>query len=152
MTDDRRTAVERLLSKDVEEHAGRPLSERARRSQRSMEAYLKAGIRPRWMERLMEIERGTAAARRDLRAAHAALLTECAGDRDAFAARWRAHAATRDYSELNRLIRQHNEWFPIERDLPMDPRTGEYLPILGRSHVRPELTEAWILEQFPPNV
>jgi hypothetical protein len=64
MPDDRReNPAERLVGRATEgapQH-GRPLSRRARQTQRSVEAYLKAGVRPRWMERVQEIDRGIAA-------------------------------------------------------------------------------------------
>ena len=52
--------AERLLSRaaDGATARGRPLSRRARQTQRSVEAYLKAGVRPRWMERVDEIDQG----------------------------------------------------------------------------------------------
>jgi hypothetical protein len=127
---------------------GRPLSDRARQSHRSLEAYLRAGIRPRWMERLMEIESGMARERRRLAAAHAALREECAGDE--FARRWRAVAATWRFEAINELIRTHNEWYPVERDLPMDLHTRDYVLVNGRSYRRRELGPDWVLEQFPP--
>jgi hypothetical protein len=52
--------------------------------------------------------------------------------------------------ELNELIEQHNAWYPIERDLPVNPRTGEYVPVGGRSYRRPMLDVAWALRLFPP--
>ena len=124
-----------------------PISERARQSARSVDSYLKAGVRPRWMERLSQIERGIKRECAALELAHRQLRREL--DPATFAERWRAFAEQRDFGELNTLIRQHNEWYPIERDLPMDPRTGEYRPILGRQHYRRELDAAWVLEQFP---
>ena len=36
-------------------------------------------------------------------------------------------AARCRFDELNELIGQHNEWYPIERDLPMDLRTRDYV-------------------------
>lgn len=45
---------------------------------------------------------------------------------------------------------QHNEWYPIERDLPMDLRTRDYVLVNGRSFRRPLLDPAWILDRFPP--
>jgi hypothetical protein len=144
------TTVERLLRKQIEEdQGGRPLSGRARMAQRSVEDYLKAGVRPRWMERLSEIERGTRGERRRLERAHRALAAAHAGDPAGFARAWCAFAAGQRFDHLNQLIRQHNEWYPIERDLPMDPRTGEYVKVRGRSHHRRELDAAWILELFP---
>ena len=53
------------------------------------------------------------------------------------------------FEELNELITQHNEWYPIERDLPMDLRTRDYVLINGRSYRRPLLSPQWVLEQFP---
>jgi hypothetical protein len=60
-----RSGAERVVKKDLDETAGlgRPLSSRARMAQRSVEAYLKAGVRPRWMERISEIDSSIAAQR-----------------------------------------------------------------------------------------
>jgi hypothetical protein len=144
------TPLERLVMRDVEERRGRPISRRALMAQRSVDAYLRAGIRPRWMERLDDIERGIAAQRRRLERAHAALRAEHEGDPDGFARHWSARARAWRFDELNELIRQHNDWYPIERDLPMNPRTGDYVRVGGRSHRREELGPEWVLERFPP--
>ena len=144
-----RTPLERLVVEDIEEQTGRPISRRARQSQRSVDAYLRAGIRPRWMERLMEIERATAAHRRRLERAHAALREECGADAEGFARRWAAVARSWRFDEVNTLIEQHNAWYPIERDLPMNPRTGDYVRVAGRSYRREPLGPVWVLEQFP---
>ncbi len=146
--------VDRLLKKDLDERdgLGKPLSERARLGQRTLEGYLKAGQRPRWMERVIEVDRGIAAERRRIEAAYDALRAECAGDAAGFARRWRAYAAAQRFDDdLNELIRQHNDWYPIERDLPMDLRTRDFIRINGRSYRRPVLDEAWVLAQFPPS-
>jgi hypothetical protein len=150
--DERRSAAERLVRQDLgpEEGVGRPISERARHTQRSVESYLAAGVRPRWMERLMEIDRGVAGERRRLADAYRELRRECGADRARFARQWRAAAARWRFDELNELIGQHNDWYPIERDLPMDPRTRDYVRIGGRSYRRRELGADWVLEQFPP--
>ena len=146
-----RTPVDQLLATHLEESegSGRALSRRARQTRRTVEAYLKAGVRPRWMERLMEIERGMARETRRLGEAHAALRDECGDDRAAFAERWRAVAAEWRFDQLNELIRQHNDWYPIERDLPMDLRTRDYVLVNGRSYRRAELGAEWVLERFP---
>jgi hypothetical protein len=151
VTDDRRSPAERLLTEKLEDprSGGRPFSERTRMSRRSLEDYLRAGMRPRWMERLIEIERGTAREKRRLAEAHAALRDECGTDRARFARRWRAIARSWRFDELNELIRTHNEWYPVERDLPMDLRTRDYVLINGRSYRRPELGPDWVLKQFP---
>lgn len=150
---DELNSVERILSKDLDEvdGLGRPLSRRARHAQRSVEDYLKAGGRPQWMERVMEIDRRVAEERRRHEAAYRQLRAESAGDDERFAASWvqRARAFPFD-EELNLLITQHNDWYPIERDLAMDMRTGDYVLINGRSYRRPLLDADWVLAHFPP--
>jgi glutathione S-transferase len=150
--DERKTDVERLLGRSLEgtEPEGHRLSARARQTQRSVETYLRAGIRPRWMERLLEIEQGMTAARRRLERSYRTLQAECAGEPDVFADRWTAAAASFRFDELNRLIEQHNDWYPIERDLPMNPRTGDYVPVGGRPYRRRVLDREWVFEEFPP--
>lgn len=146
-----RTAVERIVGRDLDEQSGRgmPLSSRACQTQRSVESYLKGGVRPRWMERVAEIDAGIGGERRRLRDLYRALQRDYGHDAEAFAGRWRAIAAGWDFADLNELIDQHNEWYPIERDLALDPRTGEYVRVAGRSYRRPVLGPAWILEQLP---
>ena len=147
------TGVERLVGRDLDETTGwgRPLSDRARQSRRSVEAYLKGGVRPRWMERAVDIDGGIARERRMLVLAYEDLRAACARDGGAFAERWRALAASWPFpADLLELIDQHNEWYPIERDLPLNPRTGDYVRVGGRSYRRPLLGPAWVLEQFPP--
>jgi hypothetical protein len=143
--------AERLLSHaaDGATARGRPLSRRARQTQRSVEAYLKAGVRPRWMERVDEIDQGVRNEKQRLARAYRALQEECGEDPGAFAERWHALARAWSFDHLNVLIEQHNDWYPIERQLPMDPRTGDYVRFAGRSYRRPVLGARWILEHFP---
>jgi hypothetical protein len=101
------------------------------------------------MERVIEIDRGTAAARRRLERAYRTLQGQYADDPAGFAPAWRAVAESSRFDDLHELIRQHNEWYPIERDLPMDPRTRDYVLLSGRSYRHRELTPEWVLEQFP---
>lgn len=148
---DRRSSVERLVDRSLVETdpRGRPLSRSAMQRERSVEAYLQAGVRPRWMERVAEIDQGIAAEKQRIERAYRALQRECAGDRAQFVQRWRARAHAWPFEWLNILIEQHNDWYPIERGLPMDPRTGDYVPIGGRSYRRPILGPDWVLEHFP---
>lgn len=153
--DEEATPVERILTRDLDEldGLGRPLSRRARHAQRSVEAYLKAGGRPQWMERVMEVDRRIGMERRRFEAAYRRLREECGHDAREFAERWRAHAREARFDEdLNELIDRHNAWYPIERDLPMDLRTRDYVLVNGRSYRRPRLGPEWVLEQFPPRL
>jgi hypothetical protein len=152
--EDPRTSVERLVarSREGEEHSGRPLSRRTRQTRRSVESYLEAGVLPRWMERLGQIDRGTAREKRRLERAYRSLAQECGAHPTEFARRWRGIAERWPFEAHNDLVREHNEWYPIERDLPMDPRTRDYVLIRGRSYTRPELGPAWVLEHFPADL
>ncbi|MDP8943058.1 MAG: hypothetical protein M3N16_02905 [Actinomycetota bacterium] len=99
---------------------------------------------------MSELEREFTAQRRRLEAAYRALEVAWGHDADRFGARWRAQASAWPFDRLNQLIREHNEWYPLEANLPMDPRTCDYVPIRGASYRRVELGPAWVLEHFPP--
>jgi hypothetical protein len=148
---DEPSPVERHIQRRFEdpEIVGRPLSRRARQTRRSVEAYLKAGVLPRYMERLREIERETADHLIRLERAYKALQQEHEGDPATFAERWRARARSWRFDRVNDLIREHNDWYPIESQLPMDPRTRDYQRIRGRSYRRDPLGADWVLERFP---
>jgi hypothetical protein len=152
--DDRHTPVERHVERsyldDPDEIAGRPLSRRQRQTKRSVEQYLRGGVMPRYMERLRDIDRGIAEQERLVRHSYEELQDDYADDPAGFARAWRARARAWTFPDsLNELIAQHNEWYPIERQLPVDIRTRDYVKIQGRSYRRPVLGAAWILERFP---
>jgi hypothetical protein len=101
------------------------------------------------MERLLEIEAEYQVHCRRLEAVYAELKDDCRRDAELFAHRWRLHVRTWSFEDLNELIREHNQWYPIEANLPMDPRTCDYVPIRGASYRRIELGPDWVLEHFP---
>jgi len=129
---------------------GKPLSRRARHTKRSVEAYLAAGAIPRYMERLREIDGAIRRNRRQLERAYRTLRASCGEDAELFARRWDALARSWSFEDLNALIAEHNEWYPIEARLPLDPRTGDYVRIRGRSYRRAPLGPEWVLATFPP--
>jgi hypothetical protein len=148
---ERESPIERRIERSFEDTQvfGKPLSRRARQTRRSVEAYLRAGVLPRYMERLREIERETEEQRARLMRAYSALEEECAGDRETFARLWRQRASAWRFDRLNQLIHEHNEWYPIESSLPMDPRTRDYQRIRGRSYRRDPVDAEWVLREFP---
>src|SRR5205823_12069770 len=100
---------------------GKPLSRRARQTRRSVEAYLAAGVLPRFMERLREIETAIASERRRLERSYRRLREVVGHDPELFARRWRARTRAWPFEHVNELIREHNEWYPMEARLPLDP-------------------------------
>jgi hypothetical protein len=135
---------------DEEGGYGRPLSRRQRQTRRTLESYLRAGVVPRYMQRLREIEQERSRQTARLERVYGDLRERCGGDPDAFARRWTERARSWNFDRINQLVREHNDWYPIERQLPMDPRTRDYVKIRGRSYRREELGPEWVLGHFPP--
>lgn len=129
---------------------GQPLSRRARQRKRTVEQYIRGGIVPAYMRRLKDIERELDRHRRRLDRAHRALSETLGHQPEQFARRWESQAREWNFDHVNDLVREHNEWYPVERNLPLDPRTRDYVKIRGRSYRRTELGSEWVLEHFPP--
>jgi len=115
----------------------------------ALERYIRSAILPRFMQRLREIEDELTHQRMVLERAYEELRAACGHDLELFARRWRETAEGWRFDDLNELIRQHNEYYPIERNLPVDPRTGDYVAVVGRSYRRQPVDADWILERFP---
>jgi hypothetical protein len=95
---------------------------------------------PAWSVRKRRIEDAIARYERTLRDVQDALLVAGAS-----AARIEAKLLERakrfDIAKTNALIETHNRYYPIEANLPIDPRTGGYLQ-LGRLWSREPLVTA----------
>jgi hypothetical protein len=128
------------LEQDVRDSPlrGRALGLRLRNFRPDAGSYLASlgGPLP-YMARLREIDALTQRYEEELDEARAA----CGGDEQAWVELVRAW----DFSEVNDLIDRHNGWYPVESRLPMDPRTGDYVLVNGRSYRRPRLDAAWAL-------
>src|SRR5436309_7505191 len=101
--------VERRLEDGLIDRGGvgKPLSRRARQTKRSVEAYLAAGVMPRYMERLREIDLSIAGERRRIERTYRKVREACGGDGALFARRWRARARAWPFDHLNELTREH---------------------------------------------
>ena len=104
---------------------------------------------PRFIERLRHIEDETMRQRMRVKRAYEFTRRRHAGDPEGFRTAWLRIAERWNFRELNEVIAQHNEWYPVERRLPLNPRTGDYLTVGGRDFRRNPLDAAWILAQFP---
>ena len=98
------------------------------------------GPRP-YMARLREIAA--------LTAAHEGALAEAYETDADDPASWATVVEGWDFGDVNDLIDRHNRWYPAESRLPMDPRTGDYALVNGRSYRREPLGLQWALERFP---
>ena len=151
-----RSPVERYLAeKEVGENplVGRPLPERPRLGRVEIDRYLPAlgGPLPH-MHRLRRIDDEIERHERALEEAWQELAGEHAGDPAGFRRRWNRTATDWSFTELNDLIARHNAYYPAEARLPMDPRSGDFVPVLGRSYRREPLDAGWILERFPADL
>lgn len=115
----------------------------------ALERYIRSAVLPRFMERLRQIDDEVIHERAVIERAYRELRASCGDDSERFARRWRETAEAWRFDELNELIDQHNEYYPIERNLAVDPRTGDYVNVVGRSYRREPLGPDWILERFP---
>jgi hypothetical protein len=148
----RETDAERILGRaDVDET--HRLSRRYRSGATSIESYLASRTGPlAYMLRLRRIEDAIAEHGRRLARERALLVLEVEGDPAAFEARWRALAEAWRFHAVNALIDEHNRWYPAEAKLPMDPRTGDFVPVDGRPYRRAPLDAAWVLRRLPPHL
>ena len=130
--------------------AGEPLRQRLRNFRPDAGAQLAALGGPlAWMRRLRAIEVAGKLHETQLAEAWAALRDECGTDTDRFAQEWRECAEQWDFHEVNDLIERHNRYYPAESRLPMNPRTGDFVPVNGRPYTRRPLDAEWILARFP---
>jgi hypothetical protein len=113
---------------------------------------LAVGGAPAWSRRLKRIETLTEALLAALAVAWQDLACTARGDRLRFDQAWRQHAARVDFEPINDLIRRHNEYYPIERRLPMDVRTGDFVGPGGREFRRRPLDADWVLSHFPADL
>jgi hypothetical protein len=128
---------------------GKPLRQRLRNWRPDAEGYIASmgGPLP-YMQRLKAIEELEADHERRLESVWRRLARRHDGEAE-FARAWTRIAARRNFYAINDLIALHNTWYPTEARLPMDPRTGDYVPINGKPYRRRPLDAAWILERFP---
>ncbi len=148
-------AEARALAEDLAESrlAGRPLPPRLRNFRPAVDRYVVSlGGIPAYMRRLAEIELEMAEHEARLEELWRETANESAGDNTAFAARWCDLASSWSFVELNDLIERHNRYYPIESRLPMDPRTGDFVPVAGRTYHRRPLDGDWVLARFPPEL
>lgn len=102
---------------------------------------------PIYAERKRHIEDLEAAMLKKLVALYDALVAKGAAPD---AAKKQAHEAANatDFTKLNTLIAKHNRWYPVEANLPCDPKTGAYLLFGRRWNPEPLWTAARLVAAF----
>jgi hypothetical protein len=130
--------------------AGGPIRQRLRNFRPDASAAIAAlGGPTAWMRRLRAIELAIDEHEIALAEAWLRLREEAGGDPVRFGEEWRALAERWDFSAVNDLIERHNRHYPAESQLPMNPRTGDFVLINGRPYTKNPLDAVWILERFP---
>jgi hypothetical protein len=133
--------------------ASAPVALRLRNFQPAADAYLAASRGPApYMVRLHEIETRTAEHEDACRAAWRELALDRVGDDESFERRWVDRAASFVFDDVNELADRHNLWYPVEAGLPMDPSTGDFVLVNGRSYRLEHLDAEWVLDRFPPDL
>jgi hypothetical protein len=130
--------------------AGQRVEQRLRNFRPDPASYFAAlgGPLP-YMSRLRAIHVQTEEHEHQLAEAWHELAAEARGDEEEFGRAWRETAERWNFYEVNELITRHNRWYPAEARLPMDPRTGDFVPVNGEDYRRRPLDATWILERFP---
>ena len=146
-----RQEAERLVA-DLEGSpvAGKPLPRRLRNFSPSVEGYARSVAGPpAYVQRLRQIEEEIAEHHARLEAAWEELCREgvVEGERER---RWRQLARRWSFDAVNDLIERHNRWYPVEARLAMSPRTGDFVPVGGRSYRLEPLDDGWVLDRFSP--
>jgi hypothetical protein len=130
--------------------AGKPLPRRLRNFSPSVEGYaLSSAGPPAYAQRLRQIEDEIAAHAERLELAWMELSREVAGP-DERQRRWVEVARRWSFDAVNDLIDRHNRWYPAEARLAMSPRTGDFVPVGGRSYRIEPFDADWVLARFPP--
>lgn len=104
---------------------------------------------PGWAVRLKQIHDLRIELTATLEAAWAEHARRWRGRPDEFATRWRAFLTKFDIGKLNTLIEKHNEWYPIEAQLPIVYPTGEYHIPTGIEYPQKPVDVASLLELYP---
>jgi hypothetical protein len=69
-----------------------------------------------------------------------------------FTRHWQTYITALDTSRLNTLIKKHNDWYPIEAQLPIVYPTGEYHIPTGVEYPQKPVTVDSLLELYPADV
>jgi hypothetical protein len=129
---------------------GQPIRSRLRNFRPGPDSYVvSVAGPPSFVRRLRQIEDETGEHLRRLERAWNELAEDCGHDEPLFAEHWRALAAGWTFYAVNALVEKHNRYYPAEARLPMDPRTGDFVLVNGRSYRLKPLDADWILTRFP---
>lgn len=104
---------------------------------------------PNRIERLIRIERETERIVRRLRALHDELADGFTGSEQSFDRAWRARVERVSFLEVNELVDEHNEWFPVEARLRWDIAAADYRAPFGLPWRKQHLDVDWALDRVP---
>lgn len=138
-----------LRAEERARERGRPLPRRGSTAAVGIEAQ--AGL-PHRIERLLAIERETERLLRRLETEYLEAVEESPQDAATFASGWRERVRRISFLEVNELVDEHNEWFPIEARLRWDLHLQDYRAPFGLPWRKQRIDDEWALERFPPEL
>ena len=107
------------------------------------------GGAPAWAVRLKKIEMLTDQLLSDLLNGWKSTAHQHRKHPELFADAWRGYLGRFNFDLVNELISRHNRYFPAEANLPMSPKTGDYVGWGGRDWRCSLLTIEWAENEFP---
>jgi len=104
---------------------------------------------PYYAMRARQIEQLTDQLMEDLAVQYRDMIKKFVHRPEVFAVKWRESIDSLELDTINDLIERHNEYYPIEANLAMDPRSG--VTMLGPVPWEPKekVTIESLLQQFP---
>ena len=119
----------------------------------TLDEYLKAmDGPPAWVMRLKRIEDWMDQTSARVHKDWVEMALENFDNSENFRREWMRFIENFDFSQINKWIGDHNEYFPIEANLPYDIRTGKMLYGGGPFRKKEFLGPDWLLDQFPPDI
>src|SRR5439155_9979198 len=95
----------------------------------TVEAYLQAGMTPRFIERALQIESATRRHRTRLERTYKRLRRDWADDPYELSERWQRIAQRWSFADVNALIAEHNRWYAVEPAMQLSPRMHAYVTL-----------------------
>ena len=104
---------------------------------------------PYYAIRARQIEQLTEHLMEDLTVQYRNMMDKFSDRPEIFASKWKESIKSVELDSLNDLIERHNKYYPIETNLPIDPRSGALMFGCARWEPKDKVTTDSLLQLFP---